>query len=319
MISSSVRSSAFFAGSMPALRHDLARPRRADAVDVAQRILDPLFPEYQYQSLWACLLSPLTLSLLVARIGADDPHHALAPHHLAPLTNPSHRAAHFHRSPLHASHQARLGHVERRHSTSTRSPGSAPPSGAASPRARRPSIRARSPIRHEKRVSLSHPPSCVQLNRFFRSCLVTTSRSAPPSPTAPCARSGPTGCRSRGHDRPPVVQHLHLPAAQVDHRLDGQGHARPPAGPRPGGPKFGICGSSCMRPPDPVPHEIPHHARTLPPVAAVSTACEMSDSRPPATRLPRSPASSACSRHRSPAGPPRGRSRRPSPSSRCRR
>src|SRR5215210_239908 len=66
----------------------------------------------------------------------------------------------------------------------------------------------------------------------------------------------------RGHYGPAVSQHPYLPAALVDHRLDGEDHALPQAQAASPAPEVLDVGLLVQLPANAVPPELPHHAVT---------------------------------------------------------
>jgi hypothetical protein len=76
--------------------HDLLGSGQPDPVDVTQRVLNPFLTGNIDAQQPRHALSPSALSLLVARIGAQNAHDTFAAHNPAPLTDSLHRASNLH-------------------------------------------------------------------------------------------------------------------------------------------------------------------------------------------------------------------------------
>src|SRR5205807_5528076 len=79
---------------------DLLGPRRPDAEDVGEGDLEPLLPRDVDPGDTCHAVLLLALALLVPGVLADDHHHAVAPDHLALLTDGFDTRPYLHRSLL---------------------------------------------------------------------------------------------------------------------------------------------------------------------------------------------------------------------------
>src|SRR6516165_3080566 len=243
----------------------------------------------------------LPLSSLVPRILADDPRHALTLDDLAVLTANLDRRSYLHRVPLSTSGNSLLepigdpapGQVVRRqldlHAVARQDPDEVHPHLAADVREHLVAVLELHP---EHRVGQRLDHRSLDLDRVFFGHRPRLDAAGPDPPLRLVSTSGPLSviatvcskCAARLPSWVTAVQpSSRIRTSQVPMVTMGSMARTIPGlstGPRPGSPKFGICGSSCSARPIPCPTNARTTANPFVSTCAC-TACDTSDSRRP--------------------------------------